>query len=242
LYLERIWSRIAFFLLVMPVYAFAANDVSDMVLVRGGCFEMGNTFGDGRPDELPIHRVCVDDFLLDMFEVTQEVYTDKMGRNPSVFRKCRNCPVENVSWYDASDYCKEMGKRLPTEAEWEFAARNRGNRYKYAGAGQNIEVYAWFNGNSGRKTHPFGLLRPNGLKLFDMTGNVSEWVADWYDGGYYNGRSPKNNPQGPSEGTLRVLRGGSWRDGPWDLRVTVRMSRTPHSKHGFIGIRCARNP
>jgi len=214
----------------------------EFVFVKGGCFEMGDTFGDGDPDEKPVHEVCVDDFYLGKYEVTQEQWEIVTGNNPSRFKE-RDRPVEQVSWNDVQQFIRRLNDqsgrkfRLPTEAEWEYAARSGGRREKYAGTDQEGELgqYAWYVVNSGRITHPVGKKRPNGLGLYDMSGNVWEWCADRYGENYYQG-SPKNNPEGPFNGSYRVLRGGSWFDDPGFMRAAFRYrfpSAIPGSLYGF---------
>jgi len=165
------------------------------VFVKGGCYQMGDTFGDGAPEEKPVHDVCVSDFYMGKHEVTQGQWKRIMGNNPSSFSGCGdNCPVEHVSWNDAQNFIRRLnsqsGKRyrLPTEAEWEYAARSGGKREKWAGSGNEASSgdYAWYSSNSGSKAHPAGQKLPNGLGLHDMSGNVWEWCNDWYDGTYYN--------------------------------------------------------
>ena len=179
-----------------------------MFYVAGGTFQMGSNSGGS--DEKPIRTVTISSFFMDKTEVTQAQYRKVMGKNPSHFSSCDDCPVESVSWHDANEYAKKVGKRLPTEAEWEYAARggNKSMGYKYAGS-NNIKDVAWYDGNSGNKTHPVAQKQPNELGLYDMSGNVLEWCSDWYDSAYY-GKSPITDPEGPNSGTLRVLRGGSW--------------------------------
>ncbi len=195
---------------------FKVGTISDftppgMVYVAGGTFQMGS---NKYSDEKPIHTVTISSFFMDKTEVTQGQYRKVMGKNPSYFSGCDDCPVEKVTWHDANVYAKKVGKRLPTEAEWEYAARGgvetngSSSQTKYAGS-NNIKDVAWYEGNSGSKTHPVGQKDPNELGLYDMSGNVWEWCSDWYDSGYYK-NSPKNNPKGPNSGTDRVLRGGSW--------------------------------
>lgn len=214
----------------------------EFIFVKGGCFQMGNTFGDGESDEKPVHEACVDDLYIGKYEVTQKQWTDIMGNNPSNFKSCDNCPVEQVSWNDIQEYITKLnsktGKnyRLPTEAEWEYAARSGGKNEKYAGFSNESELYLYANfcdsncdydwktknQNDGYKnTSPVGKFKPNGLGIYDMTGNVWEWVQDWYDDNYYK-NSPKNNPRGPDSGQYRLLRGGSWRSVPGDLRASSR--------------------
>lgn len=193
----------------------------EFIFVKGGCYQMGDTFGDGESDEKPVHEVCVDDFYMGKYEVMQGEWEKVIGNNPSYFKNCGdNCPVEQVSWNDIQDFIGKLNEfplnkgglrglyRLPTEAEWEYAARSGGKREKYAG-GDYVDSVAWYDSNSGKKTHPVGTKSPNGLGIYDMSGNVWEWVQDWYGEKYYS-ESPRNNPKGPYSGQARVLRGGSW--------------------------------
>jgi len=199
-----------------------------MVFVKGGCYQMGDTFGDGYANEKPVHEVCVNDFYIGKYEVTQGQWQRIMGNNPSYYKNCGdNCPVEQVSWNDIQQFIQRLnnqsGKqyRLPTEAEWEYAARSGGKSEKYAG-GNDVDAVAWYDGNSGRETHPVGQKQPNGLGLYDMSGNVWEWCSDWYGEKYY-GQSFRDNPDGPSSGSYRVLRGGSWNGEPRGGRVAYRV-------------------
>ena len=193
------------------VYEFRQS-TGNMVFVEGGTFQMGSNEGD---DEKPIHTVTVGDFYIGKYEVTQKEWEAVMGSNPSNF-KGANRPVENVSWNDIKEFLQKLnfksGKqyRLPTEAEWEYAARggNQGQNFKYSGS-NSIDEVAWYNGNSSSQTHEVGQKQPNELGIYDMSGNVWEWCSDWYDANYYSS-SPSKNPQGPSSGSSRVLRGGSW--------------------------------
>jgi sulfatase modifying factor 1 len=214
----------------------------EFVSVKGGCYQMGDTFGIGEIDEKPVHEVCVRDFHIGKFEVTQGEWEKIMGSNPSYFKKGARYPVEQVSWNDAQEFLRKMnfqsGKqyRLPTEAEWEYAARSGGKLEKYAGFSDvpDLDSYAWFGKNAGGSTHPVGEKKPNGLGLHDMTGNVIEWVQDW-KGNYSS--SSRDNPQGPLSGSYRVLRGGSWKTLPWFLRATTRDLHPPDSKLDSYGFR-----
>ncbi|MBU1206064.1 MAG: formylglycine-generating enzyme family protein [Proteobacteria bacterium] len=217
----------------------------EFIFVKGGCFDMGDTFGDGESDEKPVHQVCVNDFFLGVYEVTQTQWERVMGINPSHFKKGGNYPVERVSWNDIQDFIGRLNRqggrryRLPTEAEWEYAARSGGKREKYAGAssGSELNEYAWYNANAGGSSQPVGQKKANGLGLHDMTGNVWEWVADWYGQDYYR-NSPKNNPAGPSSGQFRVLRGGSWFNYPWSVRASYRYRSVPSFRNnGYGGFR-----
>jgi formylglycine-generating enzyme required for sulfatase activity len=215
----------------------------EFVYIRGGCFEMGDTFGGGYQNEKPVHEVCVDDFYLGKYEVTQAQWEKVMGNNPSRF-KGRDNPVEQASWNDVQQFIERLNNqsdrkyRLPTEVEWEYAARSGGKKEKYSGTSQEgvLGQYAWYGNNSGNQTHPVGEKRPNGLGLYDMAGNVWEWCADWYDGNYYK-NSPKNNPVGPGNGQVRVLRSGSWVDDPRDVRAAFRTGGLPADRGNYSGFR-----
>ncbi|MDX2495894.1 MAG: formylglycine-generating enzyme family protein [Desulfuromusa sp.] len=213
------------------------------VFVRGGCFQMGSNDGDS--DEKPVHKVCVNDYHISKYEITQAQYQKITDSNPSRF-KGDDHPIKFVSWDDAQSYILQLntrsGKsyRLPTEAEWEYAARSGGKNEKYAG-GNNVDAVAWYAGNSGGKTHPVGQKQPNGLGLYDMSGNVWEWCKDRPDSSYY-GKSPRNNPQGSSTGTglnnsYRVTRGGSWCSVPWSLRSTRRSWSRSGDRNCYLGFR-----
>ncbi len=216
-----------------------------MVFVQGGCFQMGDTFGDGDSDEKPVHQVCVDSFYIGKYEVTQGQWQKIMGNNPSRFSNCGdNCPVEQVSWNDIQGFFRKLnassGKnyRLPTEAEWEYAARSGGKKEKYAGTDGSLDDYAWYSSNSGSKTHPVGQKRPNGLGIYDMSGNVWEWCNDYYGENYYS-QSPRNNPEGPSSGSYRVLRGGGWGNIAAYTRAAYRNRSFPGIRDYGLGFRLA---
>lgn len=216
-----------------------------MTLIKGGCFEMGDTGGGGGANERPVHAVCVGDFFLGITEVTQAQWQSVLGNNPSYF-KGPDRPVEKVSWLDVQEFIQELNQRtggayrLPTEAEWEYAARSGGQDQKYAGTNQDAELeqFAWFDSNSGNSTHPVMQKRPNGLGLYDMTGNVYEWVQDWYDEGYYK-NSRRENPVGPASGEFRVRRSGSWSNDPWNLRAANRDWNLPAHRDIGVGFRLA---
>ncbi|GAX62536.1 hypothetical protein SCALIN_C34_0087 [Candidatus Scalindua japonica] len=219
-----------------------------MVFVKGGCFKMGDIFGEGDRHEKPVHEVCVDNFYIGKYEVTQREWVEIMGKNPSNSQYRDDCPVENVSWKDIRKYLvklkKKTGKkyRLPTEAEWEYAARSGGKKELWAGTSNtvNLRAYAWFRDNSHKQTHPVGMKRPNELGIYDMSGNVQEWVYDAYDANYYQ-TSPDDNPKGvPYEPNIvRVYRGGSSLSDPWMLRTTNRARNKPYVKGPMLGFRLA---
>jgi formylglycine-generating enzyme required for sulfatase activity len=260
----------------------------EFIFVKGGCFQMGDTFGDGGSNERPVHEVCLNDFYLGKYEVTvgefrkfvnETGYRTEAERGDGCFvykgdkfEKERNRswrdpgfpqddrhPVVCVSWNDArgfADWLRGKGGReyrLPTEAEWEYAARSRGKNYKYswgsgspAGNVADLSVKRQFPGRPWAIwegyddgyvfTAPVGKFAPNELGLYDMTGNVWEWVSDWFDENYYK-NSPKENPQGPAGGAVRALRGGSWTNDPWYARASDRGGGDPAGRDGGIGFR-----
>jgi formylglycine-generating enzyme required for sulfatase activity len=218
----------------------------DFVLIKGGCFQMGDVFDDGDRDERPAHEVCVEDFYIGRYEVTQGQWKSIKGKNPSSNKKSDTHPVEDVSWNDVQDFLKELNQktnryfRLPTEAEWEYAARSGGQREKWSGTGNesDLDNIAWHNGNSGRETHPVGQKRPNAMGLYDMTGNVWEWVGDWFDSSYYE-ESARSNPGGPGRGSDRVFRGGSYKDKTKDLRTVKREKESNRDNDDTRGFRLA---
>jgi len=211
------------------------NGVSfDMVAVEGGTFTMGATteqrggwlgFFDYDSDETPVHQVTLSDFMIGKTEVTQELWQAVMGNNPSYYSG-NDLPVEQVSWNDCQEFIKKLNSltglnfRLPTEAEWEYAARggNKSKGYKYSGS-NDIGSVAWYDSNSSSKTHAVATKSPNELGLYDMSGNVWEWSSDWY-GDYSSGS--QSNPKGPSSGSGHVRRGGSWGLNARNCRVSDR--------------------
>lgn len=213
----------------------------EFVFVKGGMFEMGNTLGDDEPREKSVHRVTVNDFHMGKYPVTQGQWKTIMGNNPSSSKQGDNYPVENVSWEDAQVFIQKLnsstGKSydLPTEAEWEYAARSGGN--SSTSSESSLDSYAWYDSNSGSKTHPVGEKQPNPLGLYDMSGNVWEWCQDWY--GAYSARSA-TNPKGPSSGAFRVLRGGSWGSGAGLCQSGYRHGSSPDDRSSRIGFRLVR--
>jgi sulfatase modifying factor 1 len=229
-----------------PTYTDPATGM-EFVFVKDGCYSMGNTFDNGGFDERPVHEVCLDDFFVGKYETTQKQWRIVMGNDPSYFWFLgSNRPVEQVSWNDVQEFIRRLNERpgkkyrLPTEAEWEYAARSGGKREKYSGTSDDRELgdFAWFDANSGGRTHPVGRKKPNGLGLYDMTGNVEEWVADWYDEAYYR-TSPKKNPLGPKHGQVKGARGGTCFTWPRTERVTQRHIVPPDYSDIFIGFRLA---
>ena len=221
----------------------------EFVFVKGGCFQMGDTFGDGFVAEMPVHEVCVDDFWMGKYEVTQAQWQRVMGNNPSDFKKGGNYPVENVNWGDTQAFIKKLSAaskkryRLPREAEWEYAARSRGKAEKWAGTSEQKAMgeFAWYDANSEKQTHPVGQKKPNGLGLYDMSGNVAEWCKDWFEKEYY-AKSPKENPQGPEKGQYRVLRGGSFLFDALNARASDRIRFNPSYRSYGIGFRLVLSP
>ena len=212
-----------------------------MVSVEGGSFKMGG----GRYDfEKPVHEVKLTNFSICQTEVTQELWEAVMGSNPSNYKGLK-FPVENVSWDDCQTFITKLNQltgqhfRLPTEAEWEYAARggNQSNGYAYSGSNSFREV-GWCRDNSRGRTHVVATKAPNELGLYDMSGNVWEWCQDWGDGSYY-ASSPINNPTGPSSGTTHIVRGGAWNDQQMDCRVEHRIGRKPTSTSELTGFRLA---
>jgi formylglycine-generating enzyme required for sulfatase activity len=209
------------------------KEPTGMVFVAGGTFQMGSNSGDS--DEKPVHTVTVSGFFMDKTEVTQAEYRKVMGKNPSNFSGCDDCPVEQVSWYGANEYAKKVGKRLPTEAEWEYAARggNKSKGYRYSGS-NDIYAVGWYDNNSSGKTHPVAQKQPNELGLYDMSGNVWEWCSDLH--GDYSSSS-QTDPQGSNSGEYRVLRGGSWGNNDSGCRVANRNRGNPDFRYYSLGFR-----
>ena len=206
----------------------------ELAAVPGGCFRMGD--GESR------HEVCLDDFMIARYPVTQRQWQQVMGGNPSYFKGCgADCPVEKVSWLDAQEFIRQLNVttgrnyRLPTEAEWEYACRGGDSGQVYCG-GNDIDAVGWYDGNSNKTTHPVGLKQPNRLGIHDMSGNVWQWVADWHDN-YPAGKAI--NPQGPPTGQYRVCRGGSWALSPLYLGATFRFSQDPGFRTYQLGFRLA---
>lgn len=230
------------------------------VYVPGGSFTMGRTRGNGRPNELPRHLVILSPFMIGKYEVTQAEYLTVMDTNPSYFR-ASDKPVERVTWFGAVQYCNALsiqegltpcynisdwacdfsanGYRLPTEAEWEYAARGatKNPDYLYSGSDE-IGSVAWYDGNMEEYgTKAVGMKAPNALGIYDMSGNVFEWCNDWYS--TYD-KATQTDPVGPAEGTDRILRGGTWLDSAAMARVAKRAYMKPEEgfyKGGFRVVR-----
>lgn len=223
----------------------------EFVLIPAGSFTMGDpSFEAGKGAGMPQHKVTISKpFYMGKYEVTQAQWQEVMGDNPAHFNGPNN-PVENVSWEDAQEFIRLLNAkeghnryRLPTEAEWEYAARaGTSSTYSF---GDNINEFAehgWFNGNAGGKTHPVGEKRPNPWGLYDMHGNVFEWVQDWNGENYYSDKSV-TDPKGPATGSHRVIRGGGWAMPAEGCRFDSRGSGVPGSEGRIIlvGFRLAQS-
>ncbi len=223
-----------------------------MVFIKGGCFIMGNDYA--QEDEKPEHEVCVDDFFMDKFEVTQARWEKMTGYNPSKIVG-PEFPLEQINFVEIQEFLnKSNGQcRLPTEAEWEYAARG-GADSRYYWGNMMDESYAWYEDNSKETTHPVGQKLPNQYGLYDMMGNVWEWTNDWYEP-YYQIRE-KQNPQGPETGEYKVIRGGAFDSSAGALRITNRIWLHPKNRvfpkvttygqivnevYNYIGFRCAKS-
>ena len=200
-------------------------------------------------DEQPAHTVKLDGFHIDIYEITQEEFDRVMGKTPSEY-KGSNRPVDNVTWFEAREYCKQLGKLLPTEAEWERAARWK-NNFIFSWGNEADSGKANFCDTHCKKrwkadqfddgfpyTAPVGSFPSNDYGLFDMAGNVYEWVNDWHDEDYYQ-NSPRGNPRGPESGKKKVMRGGSWINYPTGIRPADRTDSKPSARMDFVGFRCA---
>jgi len=221
--------------------------VEKMVALKGGCFMMGSD--KGHNDEKPVHEVCLSPFKIDQYEVVQRAFEARMGDNPSRFVGL-HLPVDRVTWQEADDYCKKAGKRLPTEAEWEYAARGDTTTAFYVGQkiGGKFGNFCDRNCPRGARivqvddgfkyTAPVGSFPPNPFGLYDMAGNVSEWVNDWMEESYYRS-SPKENPKGPLPKDYKVIRGGGWLNNPNYLRSANRAGLWLDYRDEGVGFRCA---
>ena len=227
----------------------------EMVFVQGGRFRMGSV---DVWNAKPVHEVELDDFYIGKYPVTQSQWKAVMGTNPSHFKGDLH-PVENVSWEDAQEFISKLSSltskafRLPTEAEWEYAARGgqKSRGYTYSGS-DTLRDVAWYDSKAGlkmenelstnerrsKKTHPVGRKKPNELGIYDMSGNVYEWCSDWYDRDYYE-RSPLRNPQGPTTGVMRIFRGGCFLSGQDDCCCASRISIIPCGGCDGMGFRLA---
>lgn len=212
------------------------------VFVKGGWYEMGSN--KGNDEEKPVHDVCVSDFWAGKYEVKQSEWSKVMGSNPSENRCGDDCPVESVSWLEAQQFIQKLNKesgtsyRLPTEAEWEYAARSGGKDQKWAGTSAPVALnnYARFYDNSASSSNPVGTRKPNGLGIYDMSGNVYEWSQDVYDETYFRD-STTINPPGPASGEYRVAKGGSGRAEVDQARTSYRFGLHPEDANRNTGLR-----
>jgi formylglycine-generating enzyme required for sulfatase activity len=224
----------------------------EFVLIPAGSFTMGaDENSEAANDwETPAHLVTISrPFYLAKYEATQAQWEAVMGDNPSKFKGPDN-PVEQVSWEDVQEFIRKLNQkegtdkyRLPTEAEWEYAARaGTTGAYSFGDEAEALEAYAWYGEDAySGSAHPVGQKEPNGWGLYDMHGNVWEWVQDWYDENYYAG-SPATDPQGPPSGSSRVDRGGGWSNTAGSCRSAIRLGLTPIVRFGNLGFRLAFSP
>jgi len=240
---------------------------STLVFVKGGVFKMGST--NGEKDEIPVHRVKISDFFIGKYEVSNIEFVQFLNKKGNKYEnhaywintsgkwrnlKCRifennnvffveigyeNHPVNFVSWYGANEYCKWKGGRLPTEAEWEYAAKG-GVETRHALSLQppdyNINNFVWYSANSNNKINQIGTKKPNVLGIYDMLGSLWEWSSDWYDAEYYS-KSKRKNPQNIIKADYKVMRGGSWANDKTMLRISNRNAVNPNSNKINLGFR-----
>jgi formylglycine-generating enzyme required for sulfatase activity len=216
------------------------NIPDGMVFVKGDWFEMGSNYG--RDNEKPVHRVFLNDFYIDKYEVTVKAYLefcDSTGKEMPVQPEyhTENHPVANVSWEDATAYASWKGKRLPTEAEWEYAALGGTISSNHYSGNSFLDYVGWYSGNSNLIIHPAGELDPNEFGIYDMSGNVWEWCGDWYSLSFYR-NGDGISPTGPAGGSEKVLRGGSFEDEEYFCRVKYRNKSFPDRKFENYGFRC----
>lgn len=233
--------KMIFVVMISAVMLFSLNTDEleiDLVEIPAGSFIMGSD--QGWYDERPARRVKISAFFMGRTEVTQGLWRQVMGSNPSSFQLGDQYPVDSVSWEDVQEFLARLNARsgrqyrLPTEAEWEYACRAGSTEDRYA----ELDEIAWYGGNSGGSVHPVGLKAANAFGLHDMLGNVWEWCADWYAEDYYS-RAPAQDPPGPSIGFRRVNRGGSWYFDSSDIRASMRRDDYPELRHARLGFRLA---
>lgn len=224
-----------------------------MVFVEGGSFKMGSTEDESEEDERPVHTVTLSGYWISKYEVTVEqyrVFHKETGTSMPEYGHWKGSdPIFNVSWSAAKEFANWLSERtglkynLPTEAQWEYAARggNRSQNKTYAGS-NSLPLVGWFNNNTGFKPKAVGQKQPNELGIYDMTGNVWEWCRDWYDGDYYNLSQDNHDPTGPVGGSLRVLRGGCWASKSTDCRVSSRGAENPSNGDSVTGFRLVCQP
>ena len=221
----------------------------ELVLIPAGSFRMGGDkkLEQAEDHETPRHIVKISNtFYMGKYEVTQSQWSEIMNNNPSEFKEDIR-PVERVTWNDVQEFIQQLNNkeetnkyRLPTEAEWEYAARaDTESTYCFSGDIQILSQYAWYRKNSAGKTHPIGQLKPNAWGLYDIHGNVHEWCQDWFDKNYYS-QSPSNSPLGPSSGLAKVSRGGDWGNEDWYCRCASRSLSSPNRRSNRLGFRLVR--
>jgi formylglycine-generating enzyme required for sulfatase activity len=214
-------------------------DGQEYVWIPPGRFVMGCSKEDREcaDDESPQHEVAITKgYWMGQTEVTKEAYWRVTGKylDSFIFNRGPKRPVETVPWHEANDYCVKAGLRLPTEAEWEYAARAGSINVRQG----ELDTVAWYGANAPRATQDVGLKQPNSWKLYDMLGNVAEWVGDWYDKDYYH-TAEASDPKGPRSGEWRVVRGGHWFSDQRSVRVSIRIRQGPSTPTEFVGFRCA---
>ena len=255
--MKKVVSLFTLLLLLQPSFAHtkpakkASPTDIEMVAVQGGKFDMGSD--DDQMDRRPAHTVTLKDFSIGKYEITERQWKAVMDSNPSVYTYCNDCPITNVSWNDIQAFLKKLNEktgkhyRLPTEAEWEYAARGGAKEImrkdkedklygkKHSGK-QLLQTIAWYDGNAKDHVHPVGRKKGNELELHDMTGNVEEWCNDWYGKDYVT-KKDVTDPQGPDGGTSKVVRGGSWYSQANETSVTRRAAYLPDTKTMYLGFR-----
>jgi len=256
---------------ILPEVDQQAGSGIQFIFIPGGTFQMGDLWGDGySEDETPVHVVSLSPYWMSQYEVTNAqycVFLNEVGnktehgvswidihdRNCLIYfekgkfvpkRGYGNHPVVEVTWFGSKAYAEWIGGRLPTEAEWEYAARSMGKRIKYPNGQRLTRSYANFSGigekDQWRKTSPVGSFTPNGLGLYDMAGNVWERCNDWYSRNYYK-ISPQKDPKGPDLGLYHVIRGGSWEYSRRTCKTTIRGMYISDDSTGDIGFRVVRD-
>jgi len=238
-------TAILLIILTAPSFAQAKKPGKEMVKITKGCFQMGtkevHSYFDHEENnrERPVHKVCLNTFYIDKYEASQKKFKKIMGRNPSkLFND--DWPADHVRFKDAVEYCSIQGKRLPTEAEWEYVARagsKAENPY-----GKNYNDYVWHAANSMRTPNQVKSKKPNAWGVHNILGNVWEWVSDWYSPSYYKD-SPQKNPKGPKDRrSHHVIRGGSWADDESLVRAGSRHPGMADATESFlVGVRCAKS-
>jgi formylglycine-generating enzyme required for sulfatase activity len=219
----------------------------EFIFVPAGEFDMGDLFEEGLQNETPVRKVRVGGFFMGRFAVTQGEWLKVMGSNPSHFKRGDRHPVEQVAWADVAEFIERLNERnrgrhvfrLPTEAEWEYAARSGGRMERYAG-GNEADAVAWTAENSGGSTHPVGRKAPNGLGLYDMSGNVWEWCRDAYAAQRDAPLKPHNLPAPGGGPRMRVIRGGSWNLDAWSARCSRRYGFDEDYFGSGLGLRLVR--